>query len=93
MSRGETLSAFLAFLAERFSFSVRPGGFLLAVFRGDLSDMGHLVYISISHERRESAPASQDLGDQFVTRPLAQCSGYSVRYVHAAAHHLSAISW
>jgi hypothetical protein len=65
MSKGETLSAFLAFLAERFSFSVRPGGFLLAVFRGDLSDMGHLIYISISHERRGSAPANQHLGDQF----------------------------
>jgi hypothetical protein len=48
----------LAFFAARFSLSVRPAGFLPTAFRGDLSDMGHLVWI-VDHVRTSEIRARQ----------------------------------
>jgi hypothetical protein len=69
--KGVALSAFLVFLAVRFSFSVRLAGFLLAVFRGDLSDIGHLI--QIFDLVRASEVRARQSGSGRLIRRLAAC--------------------
>jgi hypothetical protein len=55
------LSAFLTFLADRFSFTVRPG-FLAAELRGELSDT------MAPHSDRRAVPGDGGRARQFRTR-------------------------